>query len=213
MILRATVDGESSEDACERAHRMACARPGILAADILGVAAVPLTVEQTAAEVNLRVWQETEALRQGTQSQRQRWGVGCLPDEELLFLSRNTLFQPFSLIPRRAKMGPSAIAHPTGDDGRWTCQRPGGVPITWSTTPSPMPLSGPEWRVVGRIHAAMDEARKHPWLRGSPANAVRVALRAHRGACDICGGDVHENAALVEIDWAGRTLSREYSLT
>jgi hypothetical protein len=212
VVFRQTVDGKTAEEACERAHRMACARPGLRAEDILGVLAFPLSTEAAASEVNLRMWQESEALRLGTQSQRQRWGVGCLPDEELLFISRNTLFLAFALIPRRSKMGPGAIAHPVDPDGRWTCHRPGGIPVAWSTTPSPMPLSGAEWRIVTRIHSAMEETRRHPWLRGSPSTAVRVSVRAHRGTCEICGADVHENAALVEIDWAGRTLSREYSL-
>ena len=87
----------------------------------------------------------------------------------------------------------------------------GIVPVTWTTT-TISTLTDAQWDAVTPIHAALDVARQHPWLRRSPPSSVRVLLRGHLATCDVCRRTYTDPAARVEIDWAGRTLSREYAL-
>ncbi len=41
---------------------------------------------------------------------------------------------------------------------------------------------------------------------------IRVTAKRHAGRCPECGGELDRMAALVEVTWGGRTLSREYAL-
>lgn len=212
VVLAIDVDATSAAEAEESARRIACKRQQIRRSDIRNLVVRPLTVLQQLTADNVALWQETEALTLGTSSQRDRYRDRCLPEPELLLLARGELFRPFALIPRRTRKGPSAIPHPTDDAGGWTCTPVNGtIPIEWSTAPDPT-LGEDHWRTLNRIVAATEEVRRHRWMAMSAPTCVRVEVREHRGRCLQCGGRMAEPSALVEVDWAGRTLSREYSL-
>jgi hypothetical protein len=204
------VDADDEEDAQQRARRLACDRPGIHPSEIVGVTAVPLSVAEQLCEDNLRTWQETEALRLGSVSQRQRWASDCLPEAELLILVRNELFRPFALCPRKTRRGPSAIRHGTPTWIR-DCAVDRSIPVEWRTNPDP-DLTDDNWQTLRRLLVAGEAVRRHPWMRSSPPAYVRMQVRNHHGMCLTCRGTSSENTALIEIDWAGRTLSREYVL-
>jgi hypothetical protein len=211
--LNVCVDADSHVDAEDLARRMA-ARQRIRPSDVVRVSAVRLDVGQCLTHDNICVWQENEVLARGTSNQRQRWDSGCLPDNELRLLARTELFRPFSLCPRRVRKGPSAIPHPKDDLGAWLCAATainGTIAVAWKTRPDPE-LTETQWQSLQRLLAASDEVRRHPWMRMSQPTSVRLAIREHSGECAACRQRTAENAALVEIDWAGRTLSREYML-
>ncbi len=209
-MLGLYVDADTQDDAEQRARRLACARPGIRASEIVRVTAVPLTVTEQLSQANVRTWQETEALHLGTVNQRQRWATGCLPEQELLMLARNELFRPFALCPRKTRKGPSVLAHRTTAWAR-DCLMDGHIPVQWETVDDPV-LSDAHWQTLRRIVTACEAVRRHPWMQHSPPTSVRVAVRNHHGTCMACHGVHSENASLIEIDWAGRLLTREYVL-
>ncbi len=204
------VDAEGEDDAQARARRQACARPGIHPEEIVGVVVAPLSLTEQLSEDNLRAWQETEALRLGSVNQRQRWASGCLPDAELLMLARNEIFRPFALYPRKTRKGPSAILHATSTWMR-DCAVNREIPMDWRTTPEPE-LSDSEWQTLRRLLTASEAIRRHPWMSWSAPTAVRMQVRHHQGTCRTCQGTTSENTSLIEIDWAGRMLTREYVL-
>lgn len=210
VIVRISValDAYGQQDAETRARRIVGARSRIRSEEIASVSMMPMTVAQRVDYDNLCVWQETEALAIGTSSQRARWQNGCLPDEELLLLVRAELFRPFALVPRRSRKGPAAIQH---DGDMAACAVDGAIPVRWSIDDDPE-LSDGHWATLQRILTGCEEARRHAWLRHAPPTCVRVAVRGHHGECLTCHGTFSEIAAMVEIEWAGRHLTREYVL-
>lgn len=206
-ILGVYVEADSQEEAEERGMRVARARPRIQVHEVKRATAVPLTAEQQANQDNLRVWQETEALKLGTFSQRQRWESGVLPDGELTLIARQELFRPFGLVPRRNRKGPTVVQHA----GAIRACIAGGDPMKWSLHYDP-DLTEDQWTSLHRVLNACDEVRKHPWMAPLPPEMVRVAIRGHRGTCERCLRSTMEIGALIDIDWAGRLLSREYVL-
>lgn len=214
IVLALVLEARSQAEAEERALRMTRSRQIIRRSDIRQLCVTPMTVSQKLTTDNVRIWQETEALQLGTSNQRQRWNSGCLPEGDLLLIARDEIFRPFSLCARRTRKGAAAIRHPTDARGAWTCAESavgGTIPIRWANLPDPK-LTETQWGSLQRILTAGDEVRRHAWMRLSPPTSVRVEIREHRGECLSCHGQSSENAALVEIDWAGRVLSREYVL-
>lgn len=195
-VIPLCVDGTSPEDAEREARRVACARPWLTSAHIVDVTVSPLTSAQQLARDNFRLWQEAEALKLGTASQRERWAAGCLPDEELLLLVRDHLFRPFSLFERRRKRAAAQCAR-DGADLRFA-------------TLDEVQLTAAQWQTVQRIRQAVHELDRHVWLRGT--GAVRASIREHRSTCPTCEATVSDYSTLVQIVWAERTLSREYAL-
>lgn len=210
VAIRVRVQADSVPHADEKARRMVVDHR-ISPAEILECDASPIPLEAQLTADNIRLWQEMEALKGGTASQRQRHAAQLLPDEDLCQLARDELFKPFAMFARRQKMKPSAIPHPRDRvTGKSTC---GEVPpVAWSSGDAPRALSNDQWQTVLRLEVALKEARRHVWLQPNSSSAVRIKLRVHTGTCQSCGGSVAEDTALVEIDWAGRTLSREYVL-
>jgi len=206
-IIGVYVDADSGEEAEERGMRVARARPRIQTHEVKRATAVPLTTEQQMSQDNLRIWQETEALKLGVFSQRQRWEVGALPEGELLLIAREELFKPFALIPRRSRKGPTVVRHA----GTIRACITGGDPMAWSMEDDPG-LNDEQWTSLHRLLNACDEVRRHQWMRPLPPEMVRVAIRGHRGTCQRCNRSTMEIGALVDIEWAGRLLSREYVL-
>jgi len=214
IVLGFELTADSQHDADTRARRMALGRQRIAPGDIKNLIVTPATLVKDLDRENLVVWQETEALRTGTVSQRERWDNRCLPEGELTGLARKELFKAFALCPRRVRRTPSAIRHPTDADGSWLCLSHavnGTIPIEWSTSPDPV-LTDQQWTSLHRLHAMAYQVRRHEWMRQQPMTAVRIHLREHRGKCMACHGTTTDPSALVEIDWAGRLLSREYAL-
>lgn len=211
IVLSMFVEAPTQADAESRARRMALARQRVRPENIKNMVVIPLAAGEELSRTNLQLWQELEALRTGTSNQRQRWDSGCLPEEELLVLARNELFRPFSLCARRTRKDAAAIPHPMDAHGTPTCASTGTIPVTWETRPDPV-LTDPQWTSVQRLLTASEEVRIHPWMLTSLPTCVRIELREHRGECLTCHEKVSENSALIEVDWAGRVLSREYTL-
>jgi hypothetical protein len=173
---------------------------------------------------NLRLWQECEVATLVGPSAKQRWATGGMSSHELCLIAREVLFMPFSThtltgaaMRRRSRtMTASAIPHPTDDTGRWTCvpgftgTAPVQIPVRWSTDRSPI-LTPSQAATMELVIQAMTEVNRHPWLAHTPVGASAEA-RIHRGVCMGCQRQAEEVSALVSVQWAGRTLSREYYL-
>lgn len=162
---------------------------------------------------NLIFWQESVVIeRMATPEQRERWVHGTLPVVDLLHLARTELFRVFAGFVKRQALQPWDIPHPrTG--GGWACATYGedlDTKVQWQTREAePTTL---EWMTLMRIRSvATGLATTHPWL-AQTESPVTVNPREHRGVCQVCGRDVSHRSALMSIQWAGRTLSREYLL-
>jgi len=212
VTLNMLLTSPSMEDASREARGLVTGRPGFRNSTINALHVSPLSLAESLRHDNLALWQESEALSLGTDEQRLRWGTDALPDEELLALARPVLFSEFTGFRKYNRMPVSAIAHPRGEHGVWTCVEGHGrnLPITWSTLPEPV-LTALEWESLRRLDVAIASTNRHPWLASAPAGAT-VETRIHKGTCGACKRSAAETCALVTIAWAGRTLSREYRL-
>lgn len=212
IVIPITVDGATDQDAEEQARRIVSTRPWISVRHIASVTLVPMSTSETLDRANRVLWQEMEVLHHGTTSQRQRWHSDCLPEQELLALAREHLLRPLAMFRKRQRMRASAIAHPVDRSGVWTCleRSTGHVPIEWSTLETCPTFTSSEWETVLRLRAVVAELRRHPWLFGE--ECVQAMPREHRGTCRVCLNEAAERAVLVQIQWAGRVLSREYAL-
>lgn len=218
LTLHFTVDDPSAEEASATVRELVSRRPGIREVDISGVVVRPMSTTELLRRDNLVTWQEMEAVRLGTEDQRERYGAGALPDEELCRIARSVLFTAFDGFLPRKKLTASAIGHPRRQDSQvWLCATPGAadhsafpIPVTWSTMPSPV-LTPSEWVTLTRMNRAVNDTNRHPWLVDAPISAT-IATRIHKGVCQRCQREAAQASALVTIAWAGRTLSREYVL-
>jgi len=228
--IRFPLESTSTDAAQAEARRLATERQGIAPSCIDNVWVTPLTRSDVLSGDNLRAWQELAALKAcGSPSQIRRWEGGTLPEDELLDMVRTTLFRPLGLFGRRTRMGFTAIDHPR-TRGIATCltvpRASGPVKhpdelVAWRTIPNPA-LTDSEHRTLRAINEAAAEIRQHPWLQQcSPASLaagavmpelVGVAPREHEGQCKVCSRATFERSALVTVHWAGRNLSREYTL-
>ncbi len=215
VVFSVTTPASSPQEAEELARRRALDHR-VAKDEILEATAVAMDIDEQVTQANVRLWQEHEALKHATSNQRQRYAAGLLPDEELAEIARAQLFMPFAMFTRRVKLKHTAIPHPRyQSSGRVSCGD-GDPPVSWSTEPigRESALTQDQWQTVLRLESAMREVRAHQWLQPSSdaSSAVRVGLREHRGVCHVCKNTIVQASALVEIDWAGRTLSREYVL-
>jgi hypothetical protein len=137
--------------------------------------------------------------QRGTASQRERWAVGLLPEDELLALARDVLFAPFAPFARWRKLMSSDIVH------RQTCN---GGTVTFSTR-QPADLSAEEWAILKKITTAATAGKALFREHGTTAT---VDLVEHVGSCFKCKAEVFGRSASVRLEWAGRPLSREYAL-
>jgi hypothetical protein len=168
---------------------------------------------------NLSTWLESEALRWGTASQRQRWDEGVLPEAELLDLAREQLFQVLERFRRWGKIRGTDVPHrPTCAMSFALAGSPGATEersraaITFSTI-SVTGLDHDEWLRSKAIIAVASEASNHDWCRRQGAIAVfQTDLRTHTAKCAECDASYAAPSILVSVYWAGRTLSREYAL-
>jgi len=136
----------------------------------------------------------------GTDSQRERYAARLLPEDELLALARAQLFAPFASFRRWEKLQLQDVRHER------TCS--GGV-VAFATSP-PDSLTHDEWSTFKRTLTAIDAANAgHLRWHGVTAEATLVE---HVGRCSVCAAEVFGRAVNIRIEWAGRPLSREYTL-
>lgn len=152
---------------------------------------------------------EIEALKEGTENQRERYAAGVLPEDELTHLARAILFKGFGdlalrrwasrdrdALGRQLKHRPLCDQQPTHDPIMETCEVD--------------ELSADEWRLLTRIREMAKAAALHPWL--APDGKVEVTTSAHWATCQHCKAEAVRASAKVTIHWAGRQLVREYAL-
>lgn len=200
------VDGDSTGDAADQAMAIVMARPGMRASQVSSIQVTPVLVRDSRLEVqeaNLAYWQESEAIRHGTAREHQLWDQAALPDHDLTRIAREVLFAPFAPIRRRVRMGTNAVHAVTS---------PCTGPIGWASKPCPLTqLASWELETLGKVIEIAAQASEHPWLAPSIHN-FSVEARQNVGICERCSRDASDTSALVSIQWAGRTLSREYAL-
>lgn len=209
-FVTATSEEQARGDARQEALSLLGGMPHI---EVKGSYLRPLSDDQVRGHNDLRVWQEREAITRATESQRERWLSGTLPQDELLVLARHELFGPFARFARFQRLTPLDIPHPRTDAGGGgrVCVDGTEIPIAWESRDNP-PLSADEWAMVRRIKTAAKIASEHRWLSVALTTSVRVTLRSHVGTCKRCRGTAEVHSALVSILWAGHTLSREYQI-
>lgn len=167
----------------------------------------PLT-HQIASD-NLITWLETEALRQGTENQRERWREQLLPEDEILQLARAELFKGFAEFKRwhskdvrvelaRAMLGKRHEHGCAFDPPEFEVVDVGE-------------LTAEQWDTFKRIGALADAVNMHPWMFRQKASATVTGF-AHWATCLGCGLELSAAGAKVSIPWAGRTLVREFRL-
>lgn len=143
---------------------------------------------------------ESEMLKLGTESQRERWAVDLLPEAELLSLARYELFLSFAPFRRWQKLEVGDVRHDR------SCS--GGV-VAFSTC-EPGSLTHDEWAAFKQITSAINAANGGA-LNGHGVTAT-FSLVEHVGRCSVCTAEAFGRAVNIRIEWAGRPLSREYSL-
>lgn len=139
----------------------------------------------------------------GTENQYERMLAGLLPNSELLNLARWELFRPFASFRRWEKIDEREMKHErscSGGEVRFVTQKPGD-------------LTHDEWAIFKKITTAVSAANN---AKDGPlvANNVQatVELVEHVGRCSVCEAEVFGRAVNIRIEWAGRPLSREYTL-
>ena len=199
-IIPLDVASASAADAETLARQIATARPWLHESHIVDVTVAPLTIEQQLDADNRRLWQEIQAIDDGTVSQRERWRANALPESELLALVRPTLYLPFAAFPRWRKLTLSHRAGCTARplDGAWTVL-------------AKQTFTVGQWKTLSLLKRHVQDVHRHPWMIGA-GDAVRLHPRDHTGTCEACKATAHGSSVQVNIEWAGRTLTREYTL-
>ena len=136
----------------------------------------------------------------GTDNQYERLIAGLLPEAELLALARYELFLSFAPFRRWEKLEVGDVRHDRSCNG--------GV-VEFSTS-TPGSLTHDEWSLFKQITGAVDAANGGA-LNGHRTNATQ-SLVEHVGRCSVCHAEAFGRAVNIRIEWAGRPLSREYSL-
>jgi hypothetical protein len=171
---------------------------------------------------NMRTWLEFEAARLGTPRQLEDYSKGRLGEGDLRRLARDHLFAPFRDLPRWAPMGWRDVTHKSiGCVGEVTFEV---NDVGDSLMPSPEPRyrnsscadhdmvivcsCTQRGRKIGELSI---EAGRHQWLLRS-GEGFSVAIRNHVATCTACGAREVRLSALVRVEWASRTLSREFAL-
>lgn len=134
----------------------------------------------------------------GTTNQLERYLAGLLPDDELHALARGVLFAPFAGFRRWIKLAPADLMHRRGCRGDVTFR-----------TQEVEDLEADEWSKFKDVRDVL--FANDGILRANNAHG-KVEIVEHIGQCSLCGNECSARAAAVKIDWAGRPLSREYSL-
>jgi len=136
----------------------------------------------------------------GTDNQYERLTAGLLPEVELLSLARYELFLSFAPFRRWQKLEVGDVRHDRSCNG--------GV-VEFSTS-TPGSLTHDEWSLFKQITGAVDAANGGA-LNGHRTNAT-LSIVEHVGRCLVCQAEAFGRAVNIRIEWAGRPLSREYTL-
>lgn len=175
---------------------------------------------------------ELAAIERATDSQRERYHAGVLPEDELLTIVRAELFKGFTdLAPRwnKAKDIDLMIRRLThgmhtcnscnnhgfhGESGKdWctTCGTEDTSKVEHETT-DVAELDAQEWDVLRKLQGAADAVKAHPWIRDH-GGAVAVESFTRWVTCTGCAEEACRSTTKITITWAGRALTREYVLT
>ena len=134
-------------------------------------------------------------------NQRERFAAGLLPEDELLSLARYELFLPFASFRRWDKIDAREVKHERGCSGsaeiRFVTQKPAN-------------LTHDEWAMLKAITTAVGAANNG--ILAAHGCTASVELVEHVGRCNGCAAEIFGRAASIRIEWAGRPLSREYTL-
>lgn len=164
-------------------------------------------------EQNMVTHLEQEALKHGTDNQRERWLHKVLPEDELLQLARAELFRWLDDVPRWAsgdgrKDMRNAMRHDKACD--WRTHHV--VPKVIFEVLSACEMNAKEWALHKHLRELGDATRLHPWLTCS-GGAVKIETCVHWAECTECYAEELRHVAKVSITWAGRVLVREYLLS
>jgi len=160
---------------------------------------------------NLTTWLELEAVKLGSQNQRERWTNHLLPEDELAALARTELFGEFENLKRWRNISEAeADEHILHDQ---VCVQSDDAPdIAFETTTHVKALTHGQWESYKLVQEAIDRTlATHPWCHQGGCKLV-LATKAHTATCRRCKRCITHFTALVNATWAGRILSREYLL-
>jgi hypothetical protein len=170
---------------------------------------------------NMRTWLEFEAARLGTPRQLEDYSKGRLGEGDLRRLAREHLFAPFRDLPRWTPMGWRDVTHVrAGCIGTVTFDVVAdgdGYMHGYSRVPSSACANHDSVVVCSctqrgrKIGELTIEAGRHQWLLRS-GEGFSVAVRNHIATCTACGAREVRLSSLVSVEWASRTLSREFAL-
>lgn len=167
---------------------------------------------------NMRTWLEFEAAKLGTERQLQDYSKGKLPEGDLRRLARDHLFAPFRDMPRWVPMGWRDVTHKSiGCVGSATFEvsdawrRVEGMANAMPFVEALKHASIPGDARARKIGELTIEAGRHQWCLRS-GEGFSVAIRNHVATCTACGAREARLSALVSVEWASRTLSREFAL-
>lgn len=157
---------------------------------------------------NMVFWLETEALKHGTDNQRERHTAGVLPEDELLALARGELYKPLNAWTRwkNRDLHAREVRHEDSCAGAEQL-----VKYRTLGGPAMPPMDGNAWNRLGELRHAVNEIAAHEWLTRSHAK-VDVQVTRHEAYCTRCNKVAVRYAVRVAIPWAGHTLVREYAL-
>lgn len=158
---------------------------------------------------NLVAWLETEAIKNGTDNQRERWAAGLLPEDELLQLARAELFAGFEGMARwhtnEVRKEMRAKLHHAD-----TCRTTATLPEFEVCEIAE--LGAAEWDTLKKLTLAVSRLNnEHEWLVRQRGNATLEAF-THWATCIGCEMELARSGAKISIPWAGRTLVREFRL-
>jgi hypothetical protein len=158
---------------------------------------------------NLTTWLEIEALKLGTDSQRERWAHGLLPEDEITHCARGELYRAFKYERREKIRAPKA--YQAIHRGLPTCLSGGTSDDVTFATENVRELDKEQWARFSEISALADVLRTHPWI-DKGGGRVECVMQSHVATCSCCKRESVQSSVSVVIDWAGRTLVREYVL-
>ncbi len=164
----------------------------------------------TYTDNNVTTWLELQAVATGTESQRERYRDGVLPEEELLQLARAQVFVAFEEIPRWKAIAQRDLPHPYAIGYPCPGTNPRSGLVTFET--ADVDELGPEeWVTMKRICNLATVANLHPDAE-CLGLIFMVDPRTHWAGCKACKAEICRSSARVSVRWAGRDLAREYAL-
>jgi hypothetical protein len=135
----------------------------------------------------------------GTDNQRERHAASMLPEDELRALARAVLFSPFVGFRRWPKISHEEVRHDKQCSG-------GTVAFVTQAFKS---LTSEEWCIYKELERCCHGNRDLLLRYGASSS---LELVEHVGRCSVCNAEIYGRAAALRMQWAGRTLTREYSL-